>query len=78
MVLYDTAGRLAVDEPLPEAWACHGTSGYDFLNMANGLFVDAALTGRAEVAPSVGDAATPIEPAATLDKGNSGLDLAAL
>ncbi|HEV2294163.1 MAG TPA: malto-oligosyltrehalose synthase [Tepidisphaeraceae bacterium] len=31
---------LAIDEPLPETWACHGTSGYDFLVMANGLFVD--------------------------------------
>jgi (1->4)-alpha-D-glucan 1-alpha-D-glucosylmutase len=33
---------LAPDEPLPDDWAVHGTSGYDFLNMANGLFVDAA------------------------------------
>jgi (1->4)-alpha-D-glucan 1-alpha-D-glucosylmutase len=33
---------LAVDEPLPQRWAVHGTSGYDFLNMANGLFVDRA------------------------------------
>ena len=33
---------LAIDEPLPESWACHGTSGYDFLIMANGLFVDGA------------------------------------
>ncbi|HEV7299280.1 MAG TPA: malto-oligosyltrehalose synthase [Tepidisphaeraceae bacterium] len=32
---------LAMDEPLPTQWALHGTSGYDFLNMANGLFVDA-------------------------------------
>jgi (1->4)-alpha-D-glucan 1-alpha-D-glucosylmutase len=39
--LYVVAEKiLAVDEPLPEEWACHGTSGYDFLNMANGLFVD--------------------------------------
>ncbi len=33
---------LAIDEPLPESWGCHGTSGYDFLIMANGLFVDGA------------------------------------
>ena len=33
---------LAIDEPLPERWVCHGTSGYDFLVMANGLFVDGA------------------------------------
>jgi len=32
---------LAVDEPLPKTWAINGTSGYDFLNMTNGLFVDA-------------------------------------
>jgi (1->4)-alpha-D-glucan 1-alpha-D-glucosylmutase len=31
---------LAVDEPLPNEWPVHGTSGYDFLNMVNGLFVD--------------------------------------
>jgi (1->4)-alpha-D-glucan 1-alpha-D-glucosylmutase len=31
---------LATDEQLPADWACHGTSGYDFLNMVNGLFVD--------------------------------------
>ena len=33
---------LAIDEPLPEWWPCHGTSGYDFLIMANGLFIDAS------------------------------------
>jgi (1->4)-alpha-D-glucan 1-alpha-D-glucosylmutase len=33
---------LAPDEPLPDDWACHGTSGYDFLNVVNGLFVDPA------------------------------------
>jgi (1->4)-alpha-D-glucan 1-alpha-D-glucosylmutase len=31
---------LAPGEPLPADWPVHGTSGYDFLNMANGLFVD--------------------------------------
>ena len=41
--LYVVAEKiLAVDEPLPQEWGCHGTSGYDFLNMANGLFVDGA------------------------------------
>jgi (1->4)-alpha-D-glucan 1-alpha-D-glucosylmutase len=41
--LYVTVEKiLAPDEPLLPAWACHGTSGYDFLNMASGLFVDPA------------------------------------
>jgi (1->4)-alpha-D-glucan 1-alpha-D-glucosylmutase len=31
---------LAPGEPLPADWPVHGTSGYDFLNMVNGLFVD--------------------------------------
>ena len=29
-------------ESLPEDWAVHGTSGYDFLNDLNGLFIDAS------------------------------------
>ncbi len=29
-------------ESLPEHWAVHGTSGYDFLNDLNGLFVDSS------------------------------------
>jgi (1->4)-alpha-D-glucan 1-alpha-D-glucosylmutase len=29
-------------ESLPEHWAIHGTSGYDFMNDLNGLFVDAS------------------------------------
>jgi (1->4)-alpha-D-glucan 1-alpha-D-glucosylmutase len=33
---------LAPDEALPKSWPVHGTSGYDFLNMVNGLFVDAS------------------------------------
>lgn len=33
---------LAPHEPLPAAWAMHGTSGYDVLNEINGLFVDPA------------------------------------
>ena len=30
---------LTGDETLPEAWPIHGTSGYEFLNLVNGLFV---------------------------------------
>lgn len=33
---------LAPGEPLPPDWPVHGTSGYDCLNMMNGLFVDAS------------------------------------
>ena len=33
---------LATDEPLVENWPVHGTSGYDFLNQVNGLFVEGA------------------------------------
>jgi (1->4)-alpha-D-glucan 1-alpha-D-glucosylmutase len=33
---------LAVNEPLPPDWPVNGTSGYDALNMINGLFVDRA------------------------------------
>jgi (1->4)-alpha-D-glucan 1-alpha-D-glucosylmutase len=33
---------LAFNEPLPKRWAVDGTSGYDFLDMVNGLFVDSA------------------------------------
>jgi (1->4)-alpha-D-glucan 1-alpha-D-glucosylmutase len=40
--LYVVAEKiLSVGEPLPEDWAVDGTTGYDFLNDANGLFVDA-------------------------------------
>jgi (1->4)-alpha-D-glucan 1-alpha-D-glucosylmutase len=31
---------LAPDEALPEVWPVDGTTGYDFLNLVNGLFVD--------------------------------------
>lgn len=31
---------LGTDEPLPPHWPVDGTSGYDFLNLINGLFVD--------------------------------------
>ena len=33
---------LARGETMPESWAVHGTTGYDFLNDLNGLFVDPA------------------------------------
>lgn len=33
---------LASHEYLPADWPVHGTTGYDFLNVVNGLFVDAA------------------------------------
>jgi (1->4)-alpha-D-glucan 1-alpha-D-glucosylmutase len=33
---------LGADERLPEDWATAGTTGYDFLNLAGGLFVDPA------------------------------------
>jgi (1->4)-alpha-D-glucan 1-alpha-D-glucosylmutase len=41
--LYVVAEKiLAWGERLPERWAIHGTTGYDFLNLVNGLFVDRA------------------------------------
>ncbi|HSC55586.1 MAG TPA: malto-oligosyltrehalose synthase, partial [Nitrospira sp.] len=33
---------LGLDEPLPESWPIEGTTGYEFLNTVNGLFVDPA------------------------------------
>jgi len=33
---------LGAQESLPADWAVHGTTGYDFLNQVNGLFVDGA------------------------------------
>jgi len=33
---------LGKDEPLPETWPVSGTTGYDFLNLVNGLFVQTA------------------------------------
>jgi (1->4)-alpha-D-glucan 1-alpha-D-glucosylmutase len=39
--LYVVAEKiLGADEPLVESWAVYGTSGYDFVNEAGGLFVD--------------------------------------
>ncbi len=41
--LYVVAEKiLAADEPLVETWAVAGTSGYDFMNQVNGLFIDPA------------------------------------
>jgi (1->4)-alpha-D-glucan 1-alpha-D-glucosylmutase len=37
---------LAVGEPLPRTWAVSGTTGYEFLNMTNGLFVDPSSAGE--------------------------------
>ncbi|MEO8303897.1 MAG: malto-oligosyltrehalose synthase [Betaproteobacteria bacterium] len=31
---------LAIDEDLPVEWPVHGTTGYDFLNLANGVLLD--------------------------------------
>lgn len=38
----------APHERLPAAWAVHGTTGYDFANLVNGLFVDAGARGKIE------------------------------
>lgn len=37
---------LAGHEHLPPNWPLHGTTGYDFANLVNGLFVDAANEGH--------------------------------
>lgn len=37
---------LGPEEPLPRSWPVAGTSGYDFLNLVNGLFVDPAGYAR--------------------------------
>jgi (1->4)-alpha-D-glucan 1-alpha-D-glucosylmutase len=40
--LYVVAEKiLGKDERLPDDWLVHGTTGYEFLNMVNGLFVEA-------------------------------------
>jgi (1->4)-alpha-D-glucan 1-alpha-D-glucosylmutase len=45
--LYIVAEKiLAHSERLPENWAVHGTSGYDYLNALNGIFVDSANEKR--------------------------------
>lgn len=41
--LYVVAEKiLSDDEPIPGDWAIHGTTGYEFLNVLNGLFVDSS------------------------------------
>ncbi len=45
--LYVVAEKiLAQGERMPEGWAVHGTTGYDFLNEVNGLFVDPSAGTR--------------------------------
>ena len=45
--LYVVAEKiLAKDEPLPEEWAVHGTTGYDFMNVLGGIFVDGGARRR--------------------------------
>src|SRR4029079_4957111 len=40
-VLYTLVEKiLAHDESLPADWPVHGTTGYDFLNLLGGIFVD--------------------------------------
>lgn len=39
---------LASYERLPEDWPVHGTTGYDYANLVNGLFVDASEEARME------------------------------
>ncbi|HUY87135.1 MAG TPA: malto-oligosyltrehalose synthase [Pirellulales bacterium] len=41
LAIYVVAEKiLASDEALPESWAVSGTTGYDYLNLANGVFVE--------------------------------------
>ena len=43
--LYVVVEKILGDgESLPEDWPIHGTSGYDFLNVLNGLFVDRTMS----------------------------------
>ena len=39
---------LARGEDLPEEWPANGTTGYDYVNVANGIFVDPEGAGRVE------------------------------
>ena len=41
---------LAQGEPLPTEWPVHGTTGYDFLNLVGGVFVDRAGARRLQTA----------------------------
>lgn len=63
--LYVVVEKILGDhEPLPTDWACDGTTGYEFLNAVNGLFVDPAgeprlsrtyadITGQTDPVPQV-------------------------
>src|SRR6185503_12812657 len=45
--LYVVAEKIAArHEQLPRRWAVHGTTGYRFASVANGLFVDRSARGR--------------------------------
>ena len=45
--IYVVAEKIAAaHERVPEDWPIHGTTGYRFLNLVNGLFVDRAAKGR--------------------------------
>ncbi|MGL4551903.1 MAG: malto-oligosyltrehalose synthase [Gemmataceae bacterium] len=45
--LYVVAEKILGDgEKLPAEWACDGTTGYEFINAVNGLFVDREAEGR--------------------------------
>ena len=45
--LYVVAEKiLSASEPLPSRWAVHGTTGYNYLNDLNGLFVNSTQTRR--------------------------------
>jgi (1->4)-alpha-D-glucan 1-alpha-D-glucosylmutase len=47
--LYIVAEKiLSGPEPLPADWPVHGTTGYDFLNQVNGLFVDSRAEAKLE------------------------------
>ncbi len=39
---------LETEERLPAEWPVHGTTGYDFMNLLNGLFLDSAAGARLE------------------------------
>jgi (1->4)-alpha-D-glucan 1-alpha-D-glucosylmutase len=39
---------LEAEERLPAEWPVHGTTGYDFMNLMNGLFLDAAAAAKLE------------------------------
>lgn len=54
---------LASHERLRPDWAVHGTTGYDFTNLVNGLFVDAAAEGKMDriYREFVGDGPEPDE-----------------